>query len=360
MEFTFTKEGNNTSGNLESWFLDQKPEVFPNGEDYVAFYKTLLEKLKNIQRQVTQGADVTDGTSLTWHDQSHINTVISQATALLSYSEAKISPFEAFILLISIQLHDIMNSDGRDLHETRSLEILQILGLSGIMESVIQRTISKIIDCHSGSFDRNGNKEKDKISYYLQPYYELKGEKIRMQFLAAILRLADEYSDNEYRAMSYLLKMGKIQKASEIHHKYAECLHVVKIEPDSGSIKFDFHVEVLDTLKLFGKYIKEKQTTEEIFLIDEIFTRILKSFYETVYCMRFLRPEINVSKLLIHIEIELKDNSQQLFVDFELLEKGYPLTTDNILDLCEDKLKLNGSYWSGNNLKDYIQKHNLN
>jgi hypothetical protein len=347
-------------GNLESWFLNQSIDKFPGKADYGSYYKTLKDKLKVVQRQVTQGADNTDGTSLTWHDASHIETVIEQASALLSYTNVTISPFEAFILLVSIQIHDIMNSDGRDGHEERAIEIFSILELSGIIESVIKRTIDKIINCHSGTFTRSNVKEKDKIGYLLQPFYNLKGEKIKMQFLAAILRLADEYADNENRAMSYLLKLGKIQKSSEIHHKYAECLHAVHIESNTGIVKFDFHIEVPDAIKLFEKQVKEKETIIQVFLIDEIFSRILKSFHETIYCMRFLRPDISISKLSIHIEIELKDHSKELSLDFELVEKGYPIVTDNILELCEDKLKLNGSYWSGENLKKYIQKHNLN
>jgi hypothetical protein len=343
--------------NLEEWFLTLNPNSFPNNENYVSYYTTLKEKLKPVHKQVTQGADVTDGTSLTWHDESHIQTVIDKVSALLLYSNAEITAFEAFILLIAIQIHDIMNSDGREEHEGRAIEILQILGLSGVIDSVTTRTIGKIVNCHSGTFERTGIKEKDKISYLVQHTYQLKGQKVRMQFLAALLRLGDEYADNEDRAMSYLLQLGKIQKTSEVHHKYAECLHSVDIIANSGITKLDFHIGVQDAVKMFDKYIKEKQTVEKIYLIDEVFSRILKCFYETIYCMRFLRPDISITKIAVHIEIEVETHNKELFVDFELVERGYPLATDNILDLIE--LRLNGSYWSGSNLKEYIEKHGL-
>ncbi len=345
--------------NLENWFLSLPPEDFPNGEDFVTLYKTLKLKLQAVQRQVTQGADATDGTSLTWHDQSHIDMVVQQASCLLAYKEAKITPFEAFILLVAIQIHDVMNSDGRDEHENRATDIFSILNIGGIIDSVIKRAISDIVACHSGSFTRGSSKEKDKISYLLPPVYPLKGEKVKLRFLAAILRLADEFSDNENRALSFLLQLGKIKKLSEIHQKFAQCLHSVTIEKDSGIVEFDFHVQLADALNMFDKFDKEKQTVETVYLIDEIFSRTIKSHFETTYCMRFMRPYIPIEKLAIKIEIEVADMTKRLRTTYELVEKGYPNDSQNIYDLCQDQLKLNGSLWSGYNIKEYIETHNI-
>lgn len=346
--------------NLEKWFLTLKPLDFPGGENYVSYYETLKSKLKPIQKQVTQGADETDGTSLTWHDQSHIDTVIEQVSSLLKYSKShQLSPFESFILLVSIQIHDIMNSDGREEHENRSTDILAILNLSGLIDSVTKRTIKDIVACHSGSFTRGSSNEKDKIGFLLQNEYTLKGEKIKIQFLAALLRLADEYSDNEYRAMAYLLEMNKIKELSEVHHKYAQCLHSVIIEKDSGIVKFDFHVQVPDALRMYSKYNREKKTVESVYLIDEIFERTLKSHYETIYCMRYLRPYISIEKLSIKIEVEVADMVNRLRTTYELVEKGYPNGMHNIYELCQDQLRLNGSYWGGYQIENYIKEHDI-
>ena len=346
--------------NLEQWFLTLKSDVFPGNEDYVSYYNTLKGKLAPIQKQVTQGADSTDLTSLTWHDQSHINTVLEQASSLLKYSKShKLSPFEAFILLVAIQIHDVMNSDGREEHENRATDILDILNLSGLLDSVTKRTIKDVVACHSGSFTRGTTNEKDKIGFLLQNEYTLKGEKIKIQYLAALLRLADEYSDNEYRAMGYLLELNKITELSEVHHKYAQCLHSVNIDKDSGIIEFDFHIHIPDVLKMFSKYNKEKKTVESVYLIDEIFERTLKSHYETIYCMRYLRPFISIEKLSIKIEIEVEDMVNRLRTTYELVEKGYPSGSHNIYQLCQDQLQLNGSVWGGYQLQQYINEHKI-
>ena len=347
------------NSNLEAWFLSLKPEQFPGEEDYVAYYKSLKGKLSKVQKQVTQGADKTDGTSLTWHDQSHIDTVVKQVSDLISYKSAELTPFEVFLLLTSIQIHDVMNSDGREEHELRSIDILSILQIGGLVDSVTKNVIKNIVACHSGYYNRGDYKEKDKIGYLFQYEESLKGEKIRFQFLAALLRLADEYSDNEYRAMSYLLEMGKIQDLSEIHHKYAECLHSVMIGKDTGIVDFDFHIQIKDASRMFKKYDKEKQTEEMVYLIDEIFLRTLKSHYETIYCMRYLRPFVTITKLSIKIKVELSDITKPLSTKYELVEKGYPSGSYNIMDYCQDQLRLNGSYWSGYHIKEYIEKYKL-
>ena len=357
MDFTYKDhKTKTTTDDFETWFLNQPATSFPNSYDYVGIYRALKAKLTPIHKQVTQGADEKDGSSLTWHDLSHINMVVSKASDLLSYKHAKITPFEGFILLCAIQMHDIMNSVGRTDHEEHGTEILEYLNMSGLMDSLIKRAISDIISCHSGSLQRGTSKERDKIGFTLPPVYPLKGEEVKMQFLAAVLRLADEYSDNEERAMSYLLALGKIKEDSEIHHKYNECLYSVKVKRDSGIVNLEYHVNSADALKFFKKINREKETLENVFLIDEIFNRLMKTYYETIYCMRYMRQYIAIEKLSVFIEIVLPGRAKPLRTEIELVEKGYPTDNYTILDLCEEKLQLNGGrHWSGYNIKTYIE-----
>jgi hypothetical protein len=348
------------NNNLEDWFLSREKKEFPEGfEDYVSHYSTIVAKLRPVHKQVTAGADATDGTSLTWHDESHIKKVIKQASKLLAYSEAEIKPLEAFALLVAIQIHDIKNIEGREEHETRAIEIFSDLKIAGIIDSILLKNIGFIASCHAGTYTIGDRKEKDKIS--LLAYDSLKGDKtIRLRFLAALLRLADEYSDDSQRSMSYLLSAGKIKTGSIIHQKHAESLIDVDIPTNSGKVDFDYHIQVADAVTKFPKYIKEKQTYEDVYLLDEIFERTIKSHLETVYCMRFLRPWISINKILVSIEIEHAKITQQLKISYELEEVGYPSNELSILQLCGEKyLRNNGGYWSGEYLKEYIEKNNL-
>jgi hypothetical protein len=346
------------NGNLEEWFLKREAADFPDGISLVTKYGEIVNALKPIQKQVTAGADYSDGTSLTWHDESHIKRVIKQVSKLLGYKDARVTTFEAFVLLVAIQIHDIKNIEGREEHENRAISIFNDLNISGLVDSILLKNIGFVASCHAGSVILGTRKEKDKISLLATSVFN--GEKkIRLRFLAALLRLADEYADESERAMSFLLKIGKIKDGSIIHQKHAQSLIDVNIEADSGKVDFDYHLAAEDALKKFPKYIKEKDTYEDVYLLDEIFERTVKSHYETIYCMRYLRPDISVTKLHVTIEIENLKITQQLSIKYELEEIGYPNTELSILELCGDKyLRQNGGYWSGENLKNYLERIN--
>ena len=341
--------------NIEQWFLSRKKSDFPDTIDYVTKYKEIVSNLEPIHEQVNAGADFTDKTTLTRHDKSHISKVIYQISKLLSYEKADITSYEAFHLLIAVQIHDIKNIEGREEHENNAIEIFTDLEIQGLIDSRLLKNIGFIASCHAGSFTREEKKEKDKIGYLLQAYMYTDKFQIRPQFLSALLRLADEYADESVRAMGYLLKIKKVKKSSIIHQKHAESLKNVSIKSDTGVVEFDYYLKKEDALKKFPKYLKEIDSWEDKYLLDEIFERTVKSHFETVYCMRFLRPEISIKKIKVSIEIEkAKITDSSLTLHYEMIERGYPNDSLNIIDLCGESLRKNGGYWSGENLKDYL------
>lgn len=351
MEF----ESPSIPNHLEKWFLNRSQDDFPNSIDYVANYRSIVSALKPIHDSVNAGADFTDKTTLTRHDSSHINRVITQITKLLNYEKASITAYEAFHLLVAVQIHDIKNIDGRDGHENRAIEIFGELGINGLIDTRLLKSIATIASCHAGSFDKDGKRDKDKITHLLSPY-EYKGSyEIHPQYLAALLRLADEYADEEGRALSYLLSAGKIAKESIIHQKHAESLKEVAIKSDSGIIEYDYYILRDDAIKTFPKLIEKPDKFEEIYLLDEIFKRTVKSHFETVYCVRYLRPSIPIVKLSVTIEVEKKEITDKPFkLEYELIEKGYPNDNLTIFELCGDKLRRNGDFWTGENLMHYL------
>lgn len=341
--------------NLEQWFLKREQKEFPDNVDYVGDYKTIVSKLKPIHDQVNAGADFTDQSTLTRHDKSHINKVIHQISKLISYCNASITPYETFHLLIAVQIHDIKNIEGRDEHENNAIEIFNDLEISGLIDYRLLKNIGYIASCHAGSFTREGKKEKDRIGFQLSTYMYLDGFQIRPQFLASLLRLADEYADDAARSMPYLLKLKKVTKSSIIHQKHAESLRLVSIKPDTGIVDFDYYVKLEDALVKFPKYLKNLDSWEDKYLLDEIFERTVKSHYETIYCMRFLRPSISINRIQVSIEIEKpREAPKPIIFHYEMIEKGYPNDGFDIIDLCGEYLKNNGGYWSGENLKDYL------
>jgi hypothetical protein len=341
--------------NIEQWFIHRRQSDFPDSTDYVTKYKEIVNNLKTIHDQVNAGADFVNETTLTRHDNSHIYRVLSQISKLLSYEKAEITAYEAFHLLVAIQIHDIKNIEGREGHENNAIEIFTDLNIQGLIDTRILKNIGFIASCHAGSFLRETKKEKDKIGFLLPAFMYTEKFEIRPQFLSSLLRLADEYADDIERAMSYLLKIGKVKAKSIIHQKHAESLRNVAIIKDTGIVGFDYYIKKEDAIKMFPKYLNEIDSWEDKYLLDEIFERTIKSHYETVYCMRYLRPSISINRINVSIEIErTKITDQLLILHYELIERGYPNDSLNIIDLCGDNLRKNGGYWSGENLKDYL------
>lgn len=342
--------------NIEKWFINRTYSEFPDKVDYVSNYKSIIDRLEPIHKDVNAGADFTDKTTLTRHDSSHLARVIQQISALLSYEKAQITPYEAFHLLVAVQIHDILNIEGREGHESNPARIFTELRIDGLIDARLLKQIDHIASCHAGSYNRGGKEEKDKIGFLLSPFAYKGNFEIKPQYLAALLRLADEYADEKCRSMSYLVSIGKVAESSIIHQKHAESLRDVVLVADSGIAEFDYYIRREDAVRKFTKVLKNNDTLQQ-YLLDEIYERTVKSHYETIYCMRFLRPTISVTKLSVSIEVE-KDTitDESPIPAYELVEKGYPDQTYNIVELAGSALKKNGGYWDGESLKQYLTK----
>lgn len=273
-----------------------------------------------------------DGLFLTGHGHAHVQTVIRRAGELVgdfSKHPHLLTPYEAFLLIMASHSHDAGLTLGRTDHERRAGEALT--GLYGIFgnDTLEVRAFLEIARAHGGSV--NGN--KDTISR-LTPSDYVYREKVRYQYLAAILRLADELADDRDRAAEVPLSSGKLPPVSEIHHAYASRLHSVVVDHSKRAIELRFDLTKADADRLFSK------DSKKIFLLDEIFLRTLKVHRERMYCMRFMRESIRLDTVLVNIDVFLRP--QQLGppiekISYRLEERGYPDTgKQGVHDLCPE------------------------
>jgi hypothetical protein len=333
--------------NVEQWFEELPSNRFPENLNYVAKYQAIKQAVAPLLSEATRGGDIEDNISLTWHDLSHIETVIKRASKLLAYSKVDLTPYGIYYLLVSIQIHDLGNIDGRKYHEARAIEILDTVYKNN--DSMERNIISEIVETHSGDIDG----DKDKI-VYLNPA-TIHHEEIRTRFIAAILRFADELADEPRRASIKLLEKGKLKKGSEVHHMYAYCLTTTLINKDSKTIGLNFTIDKEAAKRQFGKFDKSLNSDIEVFLLEEIFERTLKLHMECMYCMRFLRPFIDIEKINITIEIIPQPLHKKIRpINYELVERGYPNVFSDIYKLTGEQLRANGEMWSGALLKKYI------
>lgn len=90
-------------------------EVRKSLEEFSEKLPTMPESKK--EEQINEFFDVDHVVFLNDHGPNHVAKVIDQAGNILKYFSQELSPFETFILLCAIQIHDIGNVLGRAGHE---------------------------------------------------------------------------------------------------------------------------------------------------------------------------------------------------------------------------------------------------
>jgi hypothetical protein len=373
---------------LENWLFSQSSDMFPHydvekGElSYPEKYKELSRLLIPYHKKVEMGAllksisdwknelaekmkrleKMADNESsheiknlkeltqrdpviyLNQHGVGHVNKVIEKINAILVFfkAEDRPTPFEAFIILCAIQLHDIGNIFGRDEHEKNAEQIFMDVGKSIIQEGFLKRLILKIVQAHGGRI----NGDKDTIAKSnLKIRSTILGKEVRECLLAALLRFGDELADDTSRADIQGLESGTISEESKIYHEYSRSLHTVKISHNDVNNTLYLQLEYfLDFTTMLNKYLKDG---EEILLIDEIFFRTRKIEQERRYCMRFFNQYLHLNEIKVRIEIASGyDLIESEIIEYTLAETGYPL----------DVIAIESLYNTGEKVLDNLRK----
>jgi len=345
---------------LDDWIRDRIPSDFPqtcDGFSYIERYNNTQKALNPIHKDIVTGALLADiykkleSGEVTWdnitylnnHGPEHVKAVIEKASQVLIASKCKITAYEGYLLLMAIQFHDIGNIFGRENHEKQCMKIMQDFEYIG-RDAPEKMLIAKIAAVHGGII---GEKNKDTISA-LEEKTNMMGQKeVRVAFLSALLRFADELADDRTRASRFLMEKDKIPNLSRIHHAYSSSLHSVIAE--NNRISLAYTLDANDALK---KYMKNGS---DIYLLDEIYSRTLKMHFEKIYCMRFLRPYVNIDSIRVEIQIYDFDEGISFNPDrfeYTLKEKGYPIYShEDILDICPALKE-----WSGKEVENRLKK----
>lgn len=297
-------------------------EQFPDREqDYFDRYLGIKQWLtKNVYRGIG-AATSRDGGFYTDHDLSHFEAVIRAAGRLIGLSSSEcqtspLAPYEVYLLLVGILLHDAGNIFGRHDHEKNAFRILKVMGEMAGGDDREKKRIANIAQAHGGKFagdkDTIVNLCKEKDSYLSIPYRE--------RLIAAIVRFADEICEDRSRANRFLAENGKISDESKIHHAYALSISSVDIEPSEELIKMNFSVKTED---LPLKY-PHPDVQDGEYLIDYIKQRLNKTYLELLYCIRFMREVVLITRIDVTIDIVNKDYDIVGTYPLRFQESGYP------------------------------------
>lgn len=249
------------------------------------------------------------------HSATHIQDVFERTYKVIGEDDFKsFSVYEIYCLALMILFHDVGNIYGRKGHDAQE----KIANIYNKFRANPQnyrderRIIIEGASAHTGT-SKCGN--KDTLKFVNEA--NLRGEKINLKELAAILRFSDELSEGKQRTCSFLLEEGLIKKASEIFHQYALITDITIDEKlERISIAYDIDIPL--------KFTKEEQKKVKE-LIAFTYKRAVKLDIERRYTKNYSR----VIKKFKIVTIQYNFTRNEIPFDFELnkviFEDQYPI-----------------------------------
>lgn len=311
--------------NLERSLKESAPDLF---ESYIK----VAQAFAGFQQEAVTGSSLVDGGLLTGHGPLHIRKVIQKAGEIEQLCKVQFTDYEKFLLLVAIQVHDIGNILGRTGHEKKIGEVWDRALTPLDFDSFDKSLAIEIASLHGGSIDGS----KDTISR-IERETLWREHNVRAQFVAAVVRLADELSEDANRAQKLILELGQIPTESEVFHYFAAGVNSIIIEPSSLTVRMKLGYDMELFQRKFGK------GRDEVYLLDEIYQRSMKALAESVYCTRFI-PDLQIYRVHVDILIFRKNMVERVHEIKYLLEM--PISPNGqsatVFDLCSDLARYQG------------------
>ena len=289
---------------------DSRKEFPDTGIDYVKRFHQVEEKLNSEWHpDVTLGAAISGDGLLTDHGVKHVQSVIQHAGMIIRDLD-RLTGYEIYILLLAIHFHDLGNIYGRDEHEKKIAEVILSLDKELQLATQEKQFINDIATAHGGSNEG----DKDTIGR-IGPDTMFGGVRVRQKVLAAILRFADEISDDLNRSNF----KGIIPTENQVFHEYSKSLQPISIDGETIIMKYQIPYNL--AINKVGK------GNTKVYLYDEIQSRLGKCMRELEYCRKYAEGQLIPSTVSVGIRILKKDDFREiedLKDDFRLTLHGYP------------------------------------
>lgn len=303
---------------MEQLQTSGEKDQFPVGKgDLVASFKYIEDYMnQNCHPNTTLGAALNGDGLLTDHGVDHVKMVIRYAGKLVGDMQyRKLNGYEIYLLLLAIHFHDVGNVCGRQEHEKQIDDIIATLGDKLPLDTAEKVMVADIATAHGGYADSD-HIDKDTLRH-LKITDNCNGITIRPALLGAILRFADELSDDNTRTNRYLDETKQIPPENEIYHAYSAALAPIAFS--GNTIAFKYYIP-------FSQAQNRIPNDTGSFVYDEIITRLSKCMRELEYCSKYSEGFIRISTLSVEIYIMHPTASHRPIhsIKFSLRLSGYP------------------------------------
>lgn len=318
---------------LEDYFskiAEQKQDRFPGNTNYWSHYWSMLTVLREqFYKHINVGLAVHSGSIAgiyTDHSGEHFDEVVKYAGRLIGIDGEEensfLTPYEVYLLLMGIRLHDVGNIFGRAGHEKMALDVYKNSTAIVSRDKFETQVIAKIAQCHGGERP-DGN--KDTISQLKELDHLGQNVGFRPRMVAALVRFSDEICEHRGRISQHLIDSGKIPEQNLLFHLYAAAIKasIVKRREKSVTIEYVLHKKHLEKPYLFKS---DPQNPEFKYLLDEVLDRLAKLNRERVYCNQFLDPPLQITRVKASIAIVDGDDDENQLDEciIEIKPEGYP------------------------------------
>ncbi len=265
---------------IEKKLLERLKQEFSPSEaeslwaDYVCVRKALADQVLPEIKAVEP--------TLTKHDASHVANVLDNVEQLLGEELTRIPSFDLYILCVCVLFHDAGNISGRERHNQEISKVYQAIKEKAVRSRPEQAIVQRVAGAHTGKA-KDGTRDTLKDVPAEMP---LGGKKVQTQWIAAVLRLADELAEGPQRASWYMMEEGRYGQGSAIHHVHAQCLDLC-IDRGEGRIAltYDFNISVTDQSTVVQKTANHETLLSE--LLEFTYGRIVKLDIERKYTKHY-------------------------------------------------------------------------
>ena len=214
------------------------------------------------------------------HGRVHVNSVI-QATGMMIVGKLKeFSTLDLFLLLSSIIWHDVGMVNGRMGHEKRIVELTSYIKNLGFGDPGILRFVDEIVQAHTGVGSLKIPRDEAHHATQHMTYSVLPKE------LAALLRLADEISENHTRVSEEML--GRVPEDRQIYWQYANSIEAVIPEPARQRVVVTVAIQGDVAVRRFlcpDSFIAHADGEKRISLVEYLVCRLERMNNERCYCV---------------------------------------------------------------------------
>ncbi|MBI2825943.1 MAG: hypothetical protein HYX69_14765 [Planctomycetia bacterium] len=207
------------------------------GDRYFAGYMAARAKLMDDILREIKGVEP----SLSDHSADHIENVLSNAAKLLTLRPKThgLSAIELYCLGMFVLFHDVGNLFGRTDHHKK---VSEIYDWTRGTTSDVQHEKTLVLAAAAAHTGLASDGTRDTLKE-LPVTEHLNGHRVRLQQLAAILRLADELAEGPQRTSDFMQQHALYVADSRIFHQYASVTHVF-IDRGNARVCLTYEIDI--------------------------------------------------------------------------------------------------------------------